>query len=233
MTIKKYIHILLSGLLLAPLVSTTVVFAQDTLSVTDTNETTQSTQDDGTDSEDQNFETRKQDYKKQFKTNLATWEQTRLKTRCKNAQGKLSSLKGRINGIATSRTEIHTNILTHLNDLVTKLKAKGVDTTTLEADVAVLKTKIETFNTDLTAYQLAVADLVKIDCTEDPDTFKSALLAARDALDKVKADAKDVRTYLKDTIKPLLVQIHKDLEKEEGGDTDSDDTNETTEEGGQ
>jgi chromosome segregation ATPase len=148
-----------------------------------------------------------------LKTKLSTAEKTRITTKCKASQGNLSSVKGKLQGIETSRGEVYKNIQTRLTDLSTKLKNKGVDTTALDADIATLKTKIDTFNTDLTAYKQAVSDLATMDCATDPDGFKASLETARTALKKVGEDAKAVRSYLNDTVKPLLKTIRAELEK--------------------
>lgn len=153
--------------------------------------------------------------KTELKTKLTALETTRIKTKCKASQGNLSSEKGRIKGIETSRSEVYTNLLNRLNDLSDKLKVKGIDTTSFNADIATLKTKIDTFNTDLTAYKQAVSDLAGMDCATDPAGFKASLDAARASLKKVTDDAAAVRSYLTDTIKPLLKTIRGTLEKME------------------
>lgn len=153
--------------------------------------------------------------KTELKTKLTALEKTRIQTKCKASQGNLSSEKGRIKGLETSRSEVYTNLLNRLNSLSEKLKVKGVDTTTLNSDIATLKTKIDTFNTDLTAYKTAVTDLSGMDCAADPDGFKASLEAARSALKKVNDDGAAVRSYLSDTIKPLLKSIRTELEKSE------------------
>ncbi len=151
-----------------------------------------------------------------LKTKLTTVEKTRLTTKCKaSQQGGISTEKGRVKGLETSRSEVYKNLLSRLNDLSEKLKTKGMDTTSLNADIATLKTKIDTFNTDLTAYKQAVSDLAGMDCATDPEGFKASLETARTALKKVNDDAVAVRTYLTATIKPLLQTIRGTLEKAE------------------
>ncbi len=153
--------------------------------------------------------------KAELKTKLTNAEKTRLQSKCKAAQGLVSSVSGRIKGIETSRTEVHKNIINRLTKLSEKLKNKGVDTTELDADIAVLQTKIDTFKTDLTTYKQAVSDLAEMDCTTDPDGFKASLEAARTARATVHQDSKDIRSYVQDTIKPLLKSIRAQLESDQ------------------
>ncbi len=140
-------------------------------------------------------------------TRLTTAQKTRVTTRCKAAQGMVSSVSRRIKGVETSRTQVYGNLVDRLTKLSDKLKTSGVDTTTLNTQIDELKTKIATFNTDLAEYHQTVADLAALDCTADPTAFQASLDAARTARTKVADDAKAIKTYLSETIKPTLVQL--------------------------
>ncbi len=153
--------------------------------------------------------------KKQFGTELTYYEKTQLKLRCKPAQtGQIQKVGGRLNGIQTSREKVHSNMVNHLNSLIPKLEVAGLDTTTLSSQIEMLKTKIETFNTDFSTYEQAVADMEAIDCAAEPDGFQASLEDARASLEKLKTDAKDIRTYVKETIRKELVNLHKLLGSE-------------------
>lgn len=157
------------------------------------------------------------------KVRLAAAEKKKIQEKCQASQGKVASVGNRLNGVETSRAEVHKNILNRLNTAVTKLKEKGVDTTALEADIATLSTKVDTFNTDLATYKQSISDLKLEDCKTDPEGFKAALTTARTNLEKVRADADAIHAYLKDTIRPLLTELKKQLEttKETEGDSGS------------
>jgi hypothetical protein len=151
--------------------------------------------------------------KTELKTKLAAAEEARIKNKCKASQGKLSSLEGRIKGIKTSRGKVYANLVERLTKLSAKIKAKGLDTTKLDTQIKELQTKIETFNTDLTAYQQAVADLAAMDCAADPTAFKAALEEARSKRQTLVTDAKAIKAYVEDTIKPTLKDLKKQLEE--------------------
>lgn len=222
---KKFFATLgLSLLLVVPSISTAVAVAEST----STDNNTASSSDDSatlTETEKTEMNARVEKQKAEFKVKLATAEKLKIELKCSAAQGLIGSVKGRIKGIETSRGEVYKNVVDHLTDLSAKLKAKNVDTTALDADIAVLKTKIATFNTDLAAYKQSVTDLVAISCKQDPAGFKAALLAARANLDKVKKDAEDVRAYVTGTIKPLLVQIRSQVEKDDSSTSNQGSTN--------
>ena len=149
------------------------------------------------------------------KVKLSTTEKKKIQEKCQAAQGKMSSVTGKFNGIETSRAKIHKNILDRLTTAEAKLKEKGADTTQLTADIATLKTKIDTFDASLAAYKLSVTDLKAEDCKTDPEGFKAALTTARSNLEKVRNDAKAVHTYLKDTVRPLLTELKKQVSSTE------------------
>lgn len=184
--------------------------AEDT--TTATTQTRETTSTDSTTETENEVEARIEKHKSELKTKLTTAKQNSIKSKCKASQGKVSSISGRIKGLETSRTQVYKNLTTRLTTLSQKLKDKGVDTTDLNAQIAELSTKIDTFNTDLTAYKQAVSDLETVDCVSDPTAFQASLEAARTARTKTADDAKAVRAYLNDTIKPTLKTIRQTLE---------------------
>lgn len=150
---------------------------------------------------------------------LTTTQKTRLKAKCKASQGKISSVGGKVNGIETSRAKVHSNIVNHLEKLSAKLKAKSIDTVALDASIVTLKEKITTFKTDLALFKLALEDLAEMDCEANPDGFQASLDVARSARKLVHDDSLAIKAHVKDTIKPLLVDIRSKLEpKTEGSD---------------
>ncbi len=225
---KRILALGISTLLAVPAISATLVFAENggtnSTSGTSTNTTVKpethstpgaSTQPAGEDSK--TLQMRLDQRTAELKVKLSGAEKLNIQTKCKAAQGLVSSVKGRVNGLETSHSEVYTNIVTHLTDLSLKLKNKGLVTTALDADIAILKTKITTFDADLAAYKLAVGDLTDMDCKTNPDGFKASLMAARSAQETVSKDAQGVRAYVNDTIKPLLKTIRTELETKKTG----------------
>lgn len=156
------------------------------------------------------------DRKTELNIKLTTVEQAHIKDRCKVAQGAgVNSLEGRVKGVETSRNEVYRNLVNRLADLDAKLKAKKVDTTKLEAEIAILKTKIATFQADLAKYKQALVDLKSMDCVADPTAFKASLESARTLREQLLKDATDVKSYVTDTIKPTLKDIRAQLEAQE------------------
>lgn len=207
MKLKRLLLTAFSAVVLVPAVPAAVVFA-----VEGENTTTSTTE---TTDQKAALQQRIAERKTELKTRLTYAQKQLLKGKCKAAQGKLSSVGGRAKGIETSRSKVHSLVVKHLTDLSEKLQNKGADTTELDAAVVTLQEKITIFNDDLVIYKQAIADLEAMDCVTDPDGFKASLDTARATLDTLKQDANDIRTYVKDTIKPLLQTIRATLEKED------------------
>ncbi len=216
---KRILALGISAVLMMPVFSMATVLAEDaSTNVTTTPTTTTAKTETETSADDTaSIQARVEKRKAELKVKLAAAEKLKIQTKCKAAQGLVSSVKGRVQGIETSRTEVYTNIVNRLTDLSEKLKNKGADTTALDSDITALQAKITTFNTDLATYKQSVSDLAAMDCKTDPDGFKASLLAARTSLDAVNKDSQAVKAYVNDTIKPLLKTIRAALETPKTG----------------
>jgi uncharacterized protein involved in exopolysaccharide biosynthesis len=215
---KRKISYIISSLLIAGSIiipSVAVAHAEDTTSGSSgSGSTTTTTSTDDTtkvETENHTMEDRITKFKTDFKVKLATAEAARIKLKCVGAQGVVGTLNTKFGNSITVRTQAYTELQKNLDKLVTRLKAKNVDTTTLESQITELKAKITTYTTDLTAYKQALTDLKAVDCKTDPDGFQAALLAARSAHDKLVTDVTAIRTYLTGTIKPTLQTIKQQL----------------------
>lgn len=220
---KARIRLALSTGLLVPLFVVAPVLAvegtDNTTNPTTTQTTEQSTNNAQAAQKKQELQDRLQKRKDALKLKLTTVEQKRLQTRCKGAQGSISSVKGRISGIETSRGQVYGNLVDRLNKLAGKLDDKGANTLELKTEITELQAKVTTFNTDLATYKTAVADLADMDCAADPTAFKASLEEARADLKKVREDGLAIKTYVNETIKPTLKKIRAEISGEKQADT--------------
>lgn len=220
---KTRLRVLLSAVLVVPLLSMGTIAAAASSSSTDattngtSNSSTSSSTSSNTDStsgDSLTLQQRLDNRKAELKIKLTALQQQRITLKCKASQGLLSRLDGRINGIDTSRTNVYKQVADKLTALDTKVKADGIDTTQLESEIDSFNTQVSTFQTDLSAYKLAVSDLAAMDCVKDPVAFQASLQAARTAHDKTATDALAIRKYVDDTIKPTLQQLRTQVSKE-------------------
>lgn len=222
MTIKRFVSTVLASFALIFGLSTSVVFAvEDRVSQTNTtrttstevkttNQTAQATT--LSDADKQKLLQRLTERKTNLKTKLTNAQKVRLQTKCKAAQGLMAPIKSKVTGYEQGRGEVYSKVVTRLKDVSIKVKAKGISTTELDAAITTLEGKVTTFNTDIAIYKQAVSDLTDMECTTDPEAFQASLQEARSALEKVKSDATDIRSYVKDTIKPILLTIKGQLQ---------------------
>lgn len=102
------------------------------------------------------------------------------------------------------RVKVFMTIKERVQERITKLKARGVNVTTVEANLVTLQTKIDKLNADHAAYLEKLKATKAFVCGQSQGEFKAALEAARDAQKVVFADAKDLIAFIKDTLKPNL-----------------------------
>lgn len=190
-----------SILVAGPLV---LVHAEDTSNSTEDAATTSTT-----------LKQRIEEHKNLFRIKLNAAEILALKGKCGSAQTKVRTYQTKVNANVPARVKAYQNLHDHLERLVSRLKDKGIDTATLEQQLTTLDEKIQTFKDDLATYKQDLSDLKDVDCIADPDGFQAALEAARADREKLSTDTLDIKSYVKDTIKPTLQQIRDQLKAQE------------------
>ena len=153
--------------------------------------------------------------KEAAKTNATKAQQTRIKARCKSAQGKITSVNANIKTFRTARIEVYNNVIARLNELNTKLKSAGADTVELDKQIIELQALVNSFQVNVTELNQAAADLANMDCAADPSGFKAALEVMRTERKSVSDESAAIRAYITDTIKPSLQLIRQSIEKPE------------------
>ncbi len=218
----KY-KLLIGAVLAAPFLMINVTSAQQnparaTAQNTETTESTQTTTEtQPTAAEQQAAVKQRMDKRKnEVKATVSAAEKQRIQKNCKNAQGKLSSLRGRITGIETSRSQVYDNLVTRLKK-VSEKAGTTAEGTELNAQIAELEEMITKFKLDIAEYKLLVSDMADSNCEQDPEAFKDALTLARESRKKVQADAAEIKQYVNETIKPTLTTIKQQKTEEQEG----------------
>ncbi len=148
--------------------------------------------------------TRHAERKERLQLNLSATQTERIKSRCKNAQGKIQSLSGRVQGIQTGRQQKYSNLVSRISTLTVRLEASAVDTAQLSEQTATLSSLIEAYEAQLANYQVALGDLSAIDCVADPEAFQATLVDARTSLSAVREAMEAIKAHLSEAIKPAL-----------------------------
>lgn len=162
-----------------------------------------------------------EDNKAALKTKVDDATKKRIVAKCKPAQTIVKGAETSMTEVSSNRVKAFTKISEAVQKLIDKLKANGKDTTEVEADLAVAKTKAETLATAMTDYKATLADLRDMDCATDPTAFAATLATARTQRDAAKAAATDLRTYLSNTLKPAINKLKNQLEAEKTSTTEN------------
>lgn len=162
-------------------------------------------------SKDAELSKRLTERKNNMQAKLTSFQQQTVKLRCEAAQGKIKVVQGRLNGKAAERLPRYTNALEKLRTLSAKLKAGGVDTTALNAQIKELETLVKTYQDGYTEFKQQIDDLVAMDCKADPDGFKATLLEARAKRTTVVQTANDIQTFMATKLKPTLLVVRQSV----------------------
>lgn len=145
--------------------------------------------------------------KTELKTKLERTQETRLKARCKAAQTLLAKAQTRSEELETRRLGSYKTLQDRVAALIDKLRANGQNVTDLEAAQSTLNIKVVSLTQAYDSYQLALSDAVAVDCTTDPTGFKATLETARQFHDNIGKAYVDLRTTIKDVLKPAIVAV--------------------------
>lgn len=150
-------------------------------------------------------------YQEKVAEKLSDAKAERLASRCKAAQGKITSLRAKLNNVVANRKKVYQEIGDKLNTLLLKLQAADIDVTALETAIADVKVELEALNTSMEEYDTVLSDLETMDCEADPDAFNTALSEARETQKQLREQAIEFRrfstTELKEIIKELRAQL--------------------------
>ncbi len=111
--------------------------------------------------------------------------------------------------LAASYAEKYENLVKGVSSLIVKAKADGYDTSDVEADLATLKAKVETYKTDKAAYVAALATTESYTCGNSAGAFKTALSDARTKLATVRTDIRAIHTFVEQDLKKSVKALRK------------------------
>ena len=222
-------------IIIATLAILPVFYGQVTAEENTETNTTESTEAEGSDEDESTDEDkaaklkeRVQERKDKVKAKLTEAKKNAIKSKCKSAQGLLTSAKARINGVETSRSKIYDNLVNRLTELSKLLGEKGLDVSELDSQIETLKTMITDIKTDIENYKQAVADAADMTCTDDPEAFRVSLDDAKEERKAIYDSSTKIRAYLKETIKATLKSLRTELENQQTNATENTSTGEDT-----
>jgi len=157
-------------------------------------------------------EARIDEAKQNVANKLSAAEERRVAGLCKASQTVITRLQAKIATTAQSREQRYTRVSEKLDTLLAKLKAASIDTTNLEAAITKMDEKVLTHtSTSMGAYQTALADLIEMDCAEDPSGFKAVILRVREQRKSLVGEAAELKELITVEIKQALTELRAQL----------------------
>jgi chromosome segregation ATPase len=157
--------------------------------------------------------------KEKMAAKLEKAEEAKIKSKCKSSQGKLTSVQAKVTKIRTQRKNAYREVGEKIDRLVERLKAAGIDTSSLEAARADVKNKVDEFNQLVLDYEQTLTDLSSMDCVSDPQAFKAALESARDGRKALAEKGEELKKYVKETLKPIIDELKTQLTSDNASST--------------
>ncbi len=150
--------------------------------------------------------------KEKAASRVSVAQERRLAGLCKASQTIIEKVQSNTGTFLENRQAKYTAISDKFNLLARKLAAAGADTTELNTAITEMEVKSSTNSTALNDYATSLNDLTEIDCASDPSGFKAILETARLQRQEVLSQTMSVRTYINETIKPILQGIRTSLQ---------------------
>lgn len=146
---------------------------------------------------------------------LSAAQQARLRSRCQAAQGLLTAYEARVKTLERNRVNAYDKIHDHLTSLLERLNGQ-VDTAELTAAIENLEAQVTAFQQHLNDYHQVITDLAAMDCTADPTGFRASLDTAKEQRSDLLSESAVIRTYIQDTLRPILQDIKAELQANRG-----------------
>ena len=126
---------------------------------------------------------------------------------CDQIEAKIQTRLQQYSNNKKDYSAAYQNMLDRLNRFVANIKAKGYDTTNLEADIAILKQKIDEFNQLTTSSYAQLQQTQQYTCGQAQGTFLQSLLQSRQQIRLAHQKAQEIRTFYTTVIKPDLLEL--------------------------
>lgn len=106
-----------------------------------------------------------------------------------------------------------TKLQQKLTEVISRLKAKGYDTSKLEEDLVTLKTKTDTCKTAYGQFIAKLGATKNFACGQSQGQFKAALQAGKDEMRKAQAACKDAKNFLETILKKDLQTLRNQVKE--------------------
>jgi hypothetical protein len=130
-----------------------------------------------------------------------------IESRCKTLDQRSTAVINRYDKGYPTKVENYQKMMQKAQDVVSRAKQSGKDTTKLEAVLTTLNEKIRTFDQQTKAViaQLKVAE--QYACGESQGQYKTEIMKARELAQTAQKTMVDIQTYYQTTVRPEIVAL--------------------------
>jgi len=145
--------------------------------------------------------TEKENPVKAQKQNLKT-QLEEIKTQaCKNLGDKIDKKISSLEENKSAKETVYKNLVSRINEIISKLKLKNVDTATLEKDLATLESLISTYWTSRDAVITKLNESKNFVCGSSQGEYRARIQEARTLQKTVLDNAKAIRDFVSGTLR--------------------------------
>jgi Spy/CpxP family protein refolding chaperone len=128
---------------------------------------------------------------------------------CAEIQDRIANKANAIKLSTDRKAEKYQKIITRIEAVISKAEEQGLDADALKADIALLKTKVDTYNSESGELQFKLAEAAAVDCesTEGPSQLQVILQEARAQLKELRNAAREIHKFMKEILIPDLREL--------------------------
>lgn len=132
-------------------------------------------------------------------TTLTDEQRAAIRTNCVSIKNSLNQLKASDALLRVNRGQMYESMRSKLMDRFNgRLESKNLDNRGVTVVTGTYASTLDTFRTNYVTYERQLAATIRIDCTQDPDSFRAALQLARERRTIVHDDVKRLHQLIDD-----------------------------------
>jgi hypothetical protein len=157
----------------------------------------------------------------QLKNDVKVADSLRVIDACNTITSKISARIGFFNDNRNKHIDNYISAKENINDLLTKLDAKGYDTTKIKSDLTQYDTLLQKLSTDYSTYVTELTATQNYACGKSEGEFRDQLVIAKTGLKAVHADDVAIHDYWVNTLKPDLQTLRNSIKSSDSSSTDA------------
>lgn len=166
---------------------------------------------------------KRQEMKVEKVKNREEKKEERQEGNCKNVEKQIQNRINRYGNSHDRHVKILNNMEEKLARIISRFEIRDLDVSELRADAKTLSDMIDSVVATHQAFLSALKESENYACSESDDEFKNKLGESRRILPEVKEGIEDIREYYKDTIRPDLLELRRQLGENDNDETENED----------